>query len=759
MAFGYKPDPRSRYERVLLCAVFTTICADPEPKKYKPEVKPKLKDSNSSLTDEERKFLREVETKFGIKSEVPVENKDEDEKSSEKEHDSKSNPGAKLPFPAVIAIEIVNDTDTKSNKGKRTIDANLGYGYRTNNGYTYSYFGKPAQTQGKFMIYPYSQEDIPPAGPSSSHLGYQQSSGQTTKISPNVEITPSQAYELVPTKEEEITSYNYQKPAIQLKTKYENVQGVESPPPPYPASDSHSSSPPSTLYTTYNGEQFSGLSGQFPKVMSNYLVDSSQLLNNPAYQSAGLTQDHLRPHGAKLEQRVVPVLVLRVPSSYIKNPSAELYANLPQNYPLSQYLNHVNLQDLVNQYFKKIGYPFAPKVMAYPSSSLSSHTESAPAPVSNYEPQHYASPYVQPSYTNADYSGVQYSAVQPVMAKYPSGYTRQHYYVMRPQASLYQQPSQQPQYVYRYRYVSQSSPQAQSYYSQPQYQQPAEEQHTSAQQASLHDTNSQVEYRQPSSEEEATSAEYETPQSHSAQQYEQPQSVTSSYETVTSATPNYEHSNEVETPDYSPTKVPLSVHGSSPSVQIQYEQPDQKDTIAVYSRGATGHKPGVSQSYVYQNVANEHSGSESLVLSENYPSKDHTLATVLPLSYKRPQNTEMVQSVSYVTPVPTMKYHSQYKIMVPQTVLRRPTNEKVSYVNSHSLSSSYLGSQSQYNPEEEYTAGAHYSPPVSKQKPSSYPWNYHAHPKRMVKPDSKADTLSSRKNERNEKKKPPSSSS
>ncbi|KAJ2951776.1 hypothetical protein O0L34_g13941 [Tuta absoluta] len=837
---------------VLLCAVIVNICGDPDPdpKKYnKVELKPSIKNNDSTLTDEERQFLREVEAKFGIKSEVPLEKKEEEGTEIETKVDESLKPtiATKLPFPAVIAIEIVNDTDTKATKGKRTIDANLGYGFRTNSGYTYRYLGKPAQEQGKFMIYPYSQEDIPPASSASSNEGYPKQVGQTIKISPNVEITPSQAYELVPNKEEESTSYNYEKPDVQLNTKYENIQGVEAPPPPYPNHNSQQ-----TLYTTYNGQQFSGLSNQFPKVMSNYLVDPSQLLNNPTYQGAGITQDHLRPHGAQLEQRVVPVLVLRVPSSYIKDPSAELYANLPKNYPLSQYLNNVNLQELVNQYFKKIGYPSAPKVMAYPTSSLihpSSHMETAASPVSAYQPQHYASPYVRPSYTHADYSGVQYSAVQPVMAKYPTGYTKA-YYVMRPQ-SLYQQPLQHQNYMYRYKYV----PQPQTYYTQshqsqyqqeveqpryqhveedqPQYQQEEQAQyqqepeqetqyhkeaehqnqyqqeakeeqlaHSNDEQSHSDDTQkAHIEYQSSSTDEEHDSSagyQYSSPQKHQQYQsssndeeqdtpagykYPSPQKqqenehedehqhITPGYQSVSSSTPSYEHSPEAATPDYGPTKVPLSYRGSTPSVQISYQEPSQKETVAIFPRSQTGHKADAALNYIYQKVNNEDSGSESLVLHENYPSKDHTIATVLPLSYKRPQHSEPVQSVSYVTPVTTMKYHSHYRVMVPQTILRQPTDEKVTYVNSHSIPSGYsslassnLGSSSHYQSIDPEEAASHFASALSKLRSSSYPSpsfssssyprSSYTHHKRMTKPENKSDSsATTRKTERNEKKK------
>lgn len=733
--------------QILFAAVLSTTWAEPEPKKYKPEVKDKA--SNTSLTDDERKFLREVEAKFGIKSDIPVE-------SVKNETAQKSNETniLKAPFPAVIAIEIVNDTDSNGKGKKRTIDANLGYGYRTNNGYTYTYFGKQPQEKGKFMVYPYSQEDIPPAHPTSYTPDV--SHGKYTTSSPNVEIQPSRAYELVDVKDEQ-DSYHYNKPSSGSNTNYHDIKGLVSPPPPY-ETHQETSSPqthPSTLYTTYNGHDFSALSGKFPKVMSNYLVEPSQLLKNPQYQSAGLSQDYIQSHhGSQLDQRVVPVLVLRIPSSYLRKPTAELYSNLPNNYPVSDYLKNVNLQDVVNNYFKKIGYSFAPQVMTYQSSILSEPASTpAVAQMAHYEPQHYATPYVQhPSYTQADYSGVQYSGVQPVMAKYPSTYTQPQYYMTHTQ-SLYQQPEQQ--YEYQYQYVPQSeADQGQSYYTQPQYQTQSEEvpsQEYGA--AAQSNTGSQLEYgSQVIHETSAPSVQYgaaETEGRHASsaeaqydasQEYGVPKEQTVYIPQKTSLTSNDR-----------PMKVYIPTYNTQ-SPKPQYGAPTQnvpKETLAFYSQASPSvpkySSSAGAQSYYYQKPA-EDSGSQTLVLSENYPSKDHTLATVLPLNYKRDQkpNSATVQTVSYVTPMPSSKYQTHYKIMVPQTVLRNPVTEKVSYVNSHSLPYSQLVNQ-EFNPEAEYTVPSHFVPPVGKQKAPSYPRNYHSHPKRNAKPEKTESNSSSYK--------------
>ncbi|KAL0878578.1 hypothetical protein ABMA27_003662 [Loxostege sticticalis] len=729
---------------VIFSAALLMTGAEPDPKKYKPEVKDKDKVANASLTDEERKFLREVEAKFGVKDEVPTESAKVDIKTN-----INANGTIKAPFPAVIAIEIVNDTDA-STKGKRTIDANLGYGYRTNNGYTYTYFGKP-QEKGKFMIYPYSQEDIPPAQPTTYNHG---SSGMYTTASTHVEIQPSRAYELIDVKDEQ-NSYQYNKPTPSPHTNYQNIKGLVSPPPPYTSSESHQEAPqthPSTLYTTYNGHDFSALSGKFPTVMSNYLVDSSQLLKNPQYQNAGLNQDYVKTHSSQLGQRVVPVLVLRIPSSFLKQPTAELYSSLPNNYPVSHYLNNVNLQEVVNNYFKKIGYSFAPQVMTY-QNSLLSEPATTPA-VASHEPHNYANPHVNPSYTQADYSGVQYSAVQPVMAKYPTMYTRKEQYYV-PMVQQYQQPEQQ--YEYTFQYTPQSE-HPQAYYGS-QYSQSAEvsqSQHAAAEQSNGGHAEYGVPQQAANYETSEPAAEYGTPEAQSQDQaapavsYESSQVASQEYGTPKEQTVEYTPQQTISS-EYGSPKYQLPTYGSTQG-RSRYQTP--KETLAIYSQmshAMANYASSGSPSYYYQKQAGDESGESGLVLSENYPSKDHTIATVLPLSYKRDKkpNTASVQTVSYVTPMPySSKYQMPYKIMVPQTVLRNPSAEKVSYVNSHSIPYNQLVNQ-EYNPEAEYTVPTQYIP-VGKQKPSSYPRNYHSHPKRSAKPE-KSESHSTHMKRRAEK--------
>lgn len=82
---------------------------------------------------------------------------------------TKSKPTKAL-SPAILAIEIVdpedNSTEARTNT-KRTIENNLGYGYD----------GDIYGTSKKFMIYPYSQHDIPPA-----HVRTRLDSGRSVQV-------------------------------------------------------------------------------------------------------------------------------------------------------------------------------------------------------------------------------------------------------------------------------------------------------------------------------------------------------------------------------------------------------------------------------------------------------------------------------------------------------------------------------------------------------------------------------------------------
>ncbi|XP_032518561.2 uncharacterized protein LOC116770990 [Danaus plexippus] len=739
------------FSMILFCLIISTTIGDPDPKKYKKEPNDKIKKSES-LTDDEKKFLREVEEKFAIKSNVSDK---VEEKSIDKENKTHmENVKQKAAFPAVIAIEIVNDTE--KSKGKRTIDANLGYGYRTNDGYSYTYFGKSNLDQGKFMIYPYSQEDLPAVQNLQHNTEHSsQSSGKySSSKTYNVEITPSQAYELVPVKDEQ-PSYQYNKPAIPFETGYQNVQNFGS-----PTVNSHSAKPAKTLYTTYNGQEFSGLSGQFPSVMSDYFVNPSQLLNNPQYQSAGLTEDHLRSQSSYLNQNkpIVPVLVLRIPSSYLNNPRAELYADLPKNYPLSQYLNHVNLQGLVNQYFKNHGYSSAPQIMSYQKPEVSTP---------EVEPQHYSNPHVRPSYTQDDFSGIQYSGVKPVMAKYPNTYQDQQYSVPKPQ-SLYQRPVQQQQYEYQY--IPQTEVNMQSYYIQPQYQQSTRVEDDTGYQNGQPETNDQesypvVSYQTQTSNEDSkpvleggyeaqnapqgnaeSAVEQYAPVNQEASIYANQESDEHYKKSVASEQGSQSDSGYSSQGYYQSAQSPRNSVSVFPSRLIHTEQYEELEQTSI------------PQNYEYKTQNNKES-SKTLVLSENYPSKDHTIATVLPYAYKtaKQPTQSSIQTVSYVTPVPSAKYQSKYRIMVPQTILKNPNDEKVSYVNSHSLPMHYtqVGHYTDVRAQSDYGNSGRYVSSISNQP--SYSRNVHSHPKRMVKQEKSQEASDTNKtdkkqNERNIKK-------
>uniref|UniRef100_A0A182Y3X4 Uncharacterized protein n=1 Tax=Anopheles stephensi TaxID=30069 RepID=A0A182Y3X4_ANOST len=83
-----------------------------------------------------------------------------------------------------IKVERSNGTDGKNMK--RTIDGDLGYGHYSNQADSGYHFSKP-----KYMIYPYSQHDIPPV----------RSTHSTHETVTDIEITPSHSYELKPIEE------------------------------------------------------------------------------------------------------------------------------------------------------------------------------------------------------------------------------------------------------------------------------------------------------------------------------------------------------------------------------------------------------------------------------------------------------------------------------------------------------------------------------------------------------------------------------
>lgn len=188
--------------------------------------------------------------------------------------------------PAIVAIEIVNgkenSSSTSKNTSKRTIESSLGYGYSNS-----QFGGEPPK---KFMIYKYSQHDIPP-------LNYNQ--GATGHAS----LQNSIGYHLGST-----TTHIEQQPSVEVKQ------------PVYQAPiASQYYNPSTTLYTTFNHQgQLGGLSQQVP------------------YQNLGHTG-------------MVPVIILRVYTNQLVSPDTALHTNFPHSHPYSG-LNNVNLQELLQHY-------------------------------------------------------------------------------------------------------------------------------------------------------------------------------------------------------------------------------------------------------------------------------------------------------------------------------------------------------------------------------------------------------------------------
>lgn len=408
---------------LLLCALFAlcvggpliktksskSLSADKVDKSDKPENIKKIEE-DTAITEEERKFLREIEAKFDIKHEDEDED-DDDEQTVEDE--SVSTKVTQVPLPAVIAIEIVNDT-VADGKGKRTIDANLGYGYRTNNGYFYSQFGQP-EKKGKYMIYPYSQQDIPAPSKFKYHTQVVYSNkakGEKTIV----EIQPSKAYQLVPVSHQEEhnipNTYKLDGAVSQIRTKYENVQAVQAPPPQYQSQEDiypqHREQIPTTLYSTFNGGHLSGLSGHFPVVMPNYYVSPSQILRHPQYQGLNLQNQEQEPLPQK---HFIPVLILRIPSSQLKNPTAEFFPKLPSNNPYAMSLSHINIQALLNQYLTNLQHQYEtpePQIDTnalkysqpetyYEQQQQPTYSLSTPSPIHYTSPSYYIT---QPQYTH-----------------------------------------------------------------------------------------------------------------------------------------------------------------------------------------------------------------------------------------------------------------------------------------------------------------------------------------------------------------------
>ncbi|KAF5282043.1 hypothetical protein FQA39_LY00567 [Lamprigera yunnana] len=197
--------------------------------------------------------------------------------------------------PAIIAIEIVDEPEkntTGKNTSKRTIESSLGYGFH---GPPNSYNN---QNNKKFVIYKYSQHDIPP---SSSYQYINRPHGPQAEIQKSIEYNLGsvtshgnlQSYEQTPS-----SVYNVPK---QTSTQYYN--------------------PGNTFYATYDQQGLGGISNQIP------------------YQQ-------------QQQPGVVPVILLKVYSNQLTNPNTALYTDLPQSHPYSE-LNNVNIQSYLQNYLQQ----------------------------------------------------------------------------------------------------------------------------------------------------------------------------------------------------------------------------------------------------------------------------------------------------------------------------------------------------------------------------------------------------------------------
>lgn len=199
------------------------------------------------------------------------------------------------PGPAILAIEIVdgndNSTDVRNNT-KRTIESALGYGFQGN--YYTTNQGK------KYMVYPYSQRDIPPSQAKSDASKYL---SQTLNIQKSV-------------------SYN-------LGTKIEPVVATGK-----------------QLFTPAPSQAYvQPSSGYYPSTLFSTVGQSGQI--------GGLTPNF--PTHAQTAAASVPVIILRVYSNQLSD-NAAIYPNLPQTHPYASNLNSVNLQAILANYLQQQYY-------------------------------------------------------------------------------------------------------------------------------------------------------------------------------------------------------------------------------------------------------------------------------------------------------------------------------------------------------------------------------------------------------------------
>lgn len=231
--------------------------------------------------------------------------------ASTKKKSTKNSESTVAPEAAILAIEIVDGNENSTglrNNTKRTIESALGYGYQGN------YY--PTSAGKKFMIYPYSQQDIP--APTKSH-GV---SGEYQDLN----IQKSVSYNLG-TKIEAAAQIS--KDIFTPNTKQDAAYSQEQ------------SYYPSTLFSTVNqGGMVGDLSASFPS----------------QHPTASTT---------------VPVIILRVYTNQLADQA--IYPNLPQSHPYANNLNSINLQSILSNYIQQYMYQMTQQMQKHPYQYQSSY--------------------------------------------------------------------------------------------------------------------------------------------------------------------------------------------------------------------------------------------------------------------------------------------------------------------------------------------------------------------------------------------------
>ncbi|KAK4886729.1 hypothetical protein RN001_003000 [Aquatica leii] len=204
--------------------------------------------------------------------------------------------------PAIIAIEIIDEPQkngTGKNNSKRTIESSLGYGYQ---GPLNSYNHEDNHHGKKFVIYKYSQQDIPSSSQYSS-FEYNRPNNYQTDIQKSID------YHLG-----SVTSYANHNPSIKNES-----PDILYRTPTQPQSQSYNTG--NTFYTTFDQQGLGGFSNQVP-------------------------------HQSQAQTGLVPVIFLKVYSNQLTNQNLPLYTNLPQSHQYSD-LNSINLQAYLQNYLQQ----------------------------------------------------------------------------------------------------------------------------------------------------------------------------------------------------------------------------------------------------------------------------------------------------------------------------------------------------------------------------------------------------------------------